>query len=234
MPPLIESEPENSGVKMSCLKDSDHDARGFTLVEMLLSILILAIVSGGVFSTFNNSQLSYQSHEDVAEVISKSRFSLDQLMTYFRQAGNDPQGHLASNAIAPIEILGTGHVRINSDLTGAVPDPSDPTNPLKSTGDPDGTLDNLYEQVVARYDSAQQRIYLDIGYGEEILASDISSFDLTFYDSAGNTTVTESEIVRVRAELVADSAAVNLESGKVQTMTLGSSVMLRSKVFRMF
>lgn len=221
-------------MKMSCLQDFDHDARGFTLVEMLLSILILAIVSGGVFSTFNNSQLSYQSHQDVAEVISKSRFSLDQLMTYFRQAGNDPEGYLASNTISPIEILGTGHVRINSDLTGAVPDPSDPTDPLKSTGDPDGTLDNLYEQVIARYDSAQQRIYLDIGYGEEILASDISSFDLTFYDSAGNTTVTESEIVRVRAELVADSAAVNLESGKVQTMTLGSSVMLRSKVFRMF
>jgi prepilin-type N-terminal cleavage/methylation domain-containing protein len=219
---------------MSCLKDSDHDACGFTLVEMLLSILILAIVSGGVLSTFNNSQLSYQSHEDVAEVISKSRFSMDQLMTYFRQAGNDPQGYLASNTISPIEILGTGHVRINSDLTGAVPDPSDPTDPLKSTGDPDGTLDNLYEQVIARYDSAQQRIYLDIGYGEEILASDISSFDLTFYDSAGNTTVTESDIVRVQAELVADSAGVNLESGKVQTMTLGSSVMLRSKVFRMF
>lgn len=221
-------------MKMSCLQDFDHDARGFTLVEMLLSILILAIVSAGVFSTFNNSQLSYQSHQDVAEVISKSRFSLDQLMTYFRQAGNDPEGYLASNTISPIEILGTGHVRINSDLTGAVPDPSDPTDPLKSTGDPDGTLDNLYEQVIARYDSAQQRIYLDIGYGEEILASDISSFDLTFYDSAGNTTTTESDIVRVQAELVADSAGVNLESGKVQTMTLGSSVMLRSKVFRMF
>jgi len=221
-------------VKMSCLKDSDHDACGFTLMEMLLSILILAIVSGGVLSTFNNSQLSYQSHEDVAEVISKSRFSMDQLMTYFRQAGNDPEGYLASNTISPIEILGTGHVRINSDLTGAVPDPSDPTDPLKSTGDPDGTLDNLYEQVIARYDTAQQRIYLDIGYGEEILASDISSFDLTFYDSAGNTTVTESDIVRVQAELVADSAGGNLESGKVQTMTLGSSVMLRSKVFRMF
>ena len=221
-------------MKMSCLKDSDHDACGFTLLEMLLSIVILAIVSAGVLSTFNNSQLSYQSHEDVAEVISKSRFSMDQLMTYFRQAGNDPEGYLASNTISPIEILGTGHVRINSDLTGAVPDPSDPTDPLKSTGDPDGTLDNLYEQVIARYDSAQQRIYLDIGYGEEILASDISSFDLTFYDSAGNTTTTESDIVRVQAELVADSAGGNLESGKIQTMTLGSSVMLRSKVFRMF
>ncbi len=221
-------------MKMSFLKDSDQFACGFTLVEMRLSILILAIVSGGVLTTFNNSQLSYQSHQDVAEVISKSRFSMDQLMTYFRQAGNDPEGHLASNTISPIEILGTGHVRINSDLTGAVPDPSDPTNPLKSTGDPDGTLDNLYEQVVVRYDSAQERIYLDFGYGEEILASDISSFDLTFYDSAGNTTVTESQIVRVQAELVAESAGVNLESGKVQTMTLGSSVMLRSKVFRTF
>lgn len=221
-------------MKMSCLKDSDHCACGFTLVEMLLSILILAIVSGGILTTFNSSQLSYQSHEDVAEVTSKSRFSTDQLMTYFRQAGNDPGGFLASSAISPIEILGTDHVRINSDLTGSVPDPADPTNPLKSTGDPDGTLDNLYEQVVVRYDSVQERIYLDIGYGEEILASDISSFDLTFYDSAGNTTTTESAIVRVQAELVAESAGVNLESGKVQTMTLGSSVMLRSKVFRMF
>ncbi|MCK5352233.1 hypothetical protein KAJ77_06630, partial [bacterium] len=76
--------------------------------------------------------------------------------------------------------------------------------------------------------------YLDIGYGEEILASDISSFNLTFYDSAGNTTTTESEIVRVQTELVAESADLNLESGKVQTMTLGSSVMLRSKVFQLF
>jgi len=201
---------------------------------MLLSILILAVVSGGVMTTFNGSQLSYQSHEDVAQVLSTSRFSMDQLMTYFRQAGNDPGGYLVSSAISPVEILGTDHVRINSDLTGSVPDPADPTNPLKSTGDPDGTLDNLYEQVVVRYDSAQERIYLDFGYGEEILASDISSFDLTFYDSAGNTTVTESDIVRVQAELVADSAGVNLESGKVQTMTLGSSVMLRSKVFRTF
>ena len=221
-------------MKMSCLKDSNHCACGFTLVEMLLSILILAIVSGGVMTTFNSSQLSYQSHEDVAEVISTSRFSMDQLMNYFRQAGNDPQGYLDSNTISPIEILGTGYVRINSDLTGSVPDPSDPTDPLKSTGDPDGTLDNLYEQVVVRYDSTQERIYLDIGYNEEILANDISSFDLTFYDSAGNTTTTESEIVRVRAELVAESTGVNLQSGKVQTMTLGSSVMLRSKVFRMF
>ena len=219
---------------MSYLKDSNHCACGFSLVEMLLSILIMAIVSGGVLTTFNNSQLSYQSHEDVAEVLSTSRFSMDQLMTYFRQAGNDPQGYLASNTISPIEILGTGYVRINSDLTGSVPDPSDPTDPLKSTGDPDGTLDNLYEQVVVRYDSTQERIYLDIGYNEEILANDISSFDLTFYDSAGNTTTTESEIVRVRAELVAESTGVNLQSGKVQTMTLGSSVMLRSKVFRMF
>ena len=221
-------------MKMSCLKNSDPSACGFTLVEMLLSILILAIVSGGVFTTFNSSQLSYQSHEEVAEVISTSRFSMDQLMNYFRQAGNDPEGHLASNGISPIEILGTKHVRINSDLTGSVPDPSDPSDPLKSTGDPDGTLDNLYEQVVVRYDSAQERIYLDIGYGEEILASDISSFDLIFYDSAGNTTTTEGAMVRVHAELVAESAGVNMETGKVQTMTLGSSVMLRSKVFRMF
>ncbi len=219
---------------MSCLNNSDHCAAGFTLVEMLLSILILATVSGAVLMTFNNSQLSYQSHEDMAEVISTSRFCMDQLMTYFRQAGNDPLGYLESNAISPIEILGTEHVRINSDLTGSVPDPSDSTNPLKSTGDPDGTLDNLFEQVVVRYDSGQERIYLDIGYDEEILASHISSFDLTFYDSAGNTTTTESEIARVQAELVAESPDLNLESGKVQTMTLESSVMLRSKVFRLF
>jgi hypothetical protein len=32
-----------------------------------------------------------------------------------------------------------------------------------------------------------------MGYGEKVLASDISSFNLSFYDSAGNTTTTESE-----------------------------------------
>ncbi len=221
-------------VQMSWLNDPDHSACGFSLVEMLLSLLVLVIVAGGVFTSFNQSQLTYQSQEDATEVLRTGRFTMDQILNYLRQAGNDPEGYLESNSLPPIQILGAGHVRINTDLTGSVPDPSNPTDPLKSTGDPDGTVDNLYEQVVVRYDSSQERIYLDIGRGEEILASNISTLNLTFYDGAGNTTVTESAIVRVQVDLVAESANSDPVSGKVQTITLNSSVMLRSKVFQMF
>ncbi len=221
-------------VLMSWVNDPDHSAGGFSLVEMLLSLVVLVIVAGGVFTSFNQGQLTYQSQEDATEVIRVGRFAMDQIVTYLRQAGNDPEDYLDSNSLPPIQILGTGHVRINTDLTGSVPDPSDPTDPLKSTGDPDGTVDNIYEQVVLRYDSSEEQIYLDIGYGEKVLASNISSLNLIFYDGAGNTTVTESAIVRVEVDLVAESANSDLLSGKIQTITLNSSVMLRSKGFQSF
>ena len=103
-----------------------------------------------------------------------------------------------------------------------------------ATGDPDGTLDNLYQQVVFRYDSGSQELYADIGYGEAVVAEGISSFTLTFFDRDGSTTTVEDDIVKVSVDLVAKTEDPGRTTGKVQSITLQSDVMLRSKTIDIF
>ncbi len=148
-----------------------------------------------------------------------------------RQAGNDPEEYLKNNNIPPIEILGSNHIRINSDISGSVPATSG--DPLEATGDPDGDLDNLYERVEVRYDPTEKNLYLDIGNGADVLAENLS-FNLTFFDGNGNETNVQEKIARVRVEVVAETKNADPQTGKVQSMTLQSEVMLRSQSFDVF
>lgn len=206
-------------------------SRGFTLVEMLAASLVLAVLGGAIISLLSQSQHSYQSQQGILEVTQQARAAMDQVCTYLRQAGNDPEDYLKNNSIPPIELLGTDYIRINSDITGSVP--ADSADPLEATGDPDGTLDNLYERVEIRYISAQESLYVNIGFGPEVLADHLS-FNFTFLDVGGNETDVEEDIARVRVELVAETEDTDLQTDKVQSITLQSEVMLRSRSFDLF
>ena len=74
---------------------------------------------------------------------------------------------------------------------------------------------------------------MDIGYGSEVLAENLS-FDFTFFDINGNVTAVEDDIVRVRVEMVAETEDIDLQTGKIHSITLESEVMLRSQSFDLF
>lgn len=213
---------------------------------------VLTLIAGAIFTLLHQSQRSYQSQQDLSEVVQQARNAMDQITTSLRQAGNDseeifgsetpPPGHTHSG-IYPIEILVPepsphSHIRINSDITGSVPDAGAPTDPLKATGDPDGNLNNLYEQVEVRYNFGQKKLYIDIGSGEQVLAENIVTFELTFYDIAGTQLTdpadNEKAIARVHVQLVAETENPDLETDKIQSITLQSDVMLRSKAYGLF
>ena len=214
-----------------------HAGRGFSLAEMLVATAVLSIVGGAIVGLLWHSQRSYQSQQNLIAVTQEARLAMDQIIRYLQQAGNDPQKIFASETppfghthagVYPIEIGTTApdwDIQINSDITGSVDD---------DTGDPDGELDSLYEKVVLRYDSATKNLYLDIGEDEAVLAENISSFSLTFYDMAGNVTTTESDIARVQVQLVAETENADQQTAKVSTITLQSDVMLRSQSFDLF
>ena len=206
-------------------------SRGFTLVEIVIANAVLVVAAGAIFSVFSQSQHSLESQKDILEITQQARAAMLQISSYLRQAGNDPEGYLRDNSIPPIELLGTDYIRINSDITGAVPAAS--ADPLDATGNPDGTLDNLYEQVVVRYDAAQECLYLDIGYGADVVAENLS-FDFTFLDINGNETANEDDIVRVHVEVVAETEDPHQLTEEVQSITLQSEVMLRSRSFDVF
>ncbi|MDA2938734.1 type II secretion system GspH family protein [Acidobacteria bacterium AH-259-A15] len=223
-----------------------HASGGFTLTEMLITTAVLSIVGGAIVALLWQSQRSYQSQQDLITVTQEARLAMDQIIRYLQLAGNDPEEIFASQTppfehthagVSPIEIGTTApdwNIRIHSDITGAVPDAGAPTDPLKATGDPDGTLNNRFEQVVVSYNSATNELSLDIGNGAGVLAENISSFSLTFYDMAGNVTSTESDIARVQVELVAETENADQQTAKVSTITLQSDVMLHSQSFDPF
>ena len=204
---------------------------GFTLVELIVACGVLVLITGTLTSILSQSQHAYQSQQYILEVTQEARAAMDQVCAYLRQAGNDPEDYLKVNDIPPIELLGTNHIRINSDITGSVPAAGG--DPLEATGDPDGSLDNLYERVEVRYNSPQESLQLDIGYGSEVLAENLS-FDFTFFDINGNVTAVEDDIVRVRVEMVAETEDIDLQTGKIHSITLESEVMLRSQSFDLF
>ena len=206
-------------------------SRGFTLVEIVIANVVLVVATGAMFSVFSQSQHSFESQRDILEVTRQARVAMLQVSSYLRQAGNDPEGYLRDNNIPPIELLGANYIRINSDVTGSVPAAS--ADPLEATGNPDGTLDNLYERVVVRYDASQKRLFLDMGYGSDVVAENLS-FGFTFLDISGNETANEDDIVRVRIKVVAETEDLNPLTDEVQSITLQSEVMLRSQSFDVF
>ncbi|MCH8017316.1 MAG: hypothetical protein IH917_11900 [Acidobacteria bacterium] len=206
-------------------------SRGFTLVEIVIANAVLVVATGAMFSFFSQSQHSFESQRDIMEVTRQARAAMLQVSSYLRQAGNDPEGYLRDNGIPPIELLGANYIRINSDITGSVPAAS--ADPLEATGNPDGTLDNLYERVEIRYVASQERLYLDMGYGSDVLAENLS-FGFTFLDISGNETANEDDIVRVRINVVAETEELNPLTDEVQSITLQSEVMLRSQTFDVF
>ena len=206
-------------------------SRGFTLIEMLVASAVLVLIAGSLTSILSQSQHSYKSQQYILEVTQEARAAMDQVCAYLRQAGNDPQDYLKANNIPPIELLGADHIRINSDITGSVPAAGG--DPLEATGDSDGTLDNLYERVELRYNPLLENLQMDIGHGMQVLAENLYC-DFTFFDINGNVTAVEDAIVLVRVEMVAETEDIDLQTGKIHSITLESEVMLRSQSFDVF
>ncbi|MBI4446154.1 MAG: type II secretion system protein [Acidobacteria bacterium] len=202
---------------------------GYTLMEALIVTAIVAMVTAAIFPLLYQGQQSYQGEKEFAEVTQQARIAMDQITRYLRQAGNDPLEVLTTS---PIQTLSSGHILISSDITGSVP--STTNDPKESTGDPDGTLNSIYESLEVRYDGSSRTLYIDVGYGEEILAENISSFQLSYFDKSGASTTNDAEIARIKVEMVAETGEKDPRTGKISSMTLVSDVFVRNKSYQLF
>lgn len=203
--------------------------RGFSFIEVMVVTAILVIALGAVFSLAVQSQRSFQSERQLNEATQQARLAFNQITRYIRQAGNDP---LDAMTVPAIEILGPGHIRINSDITGS--QPSVTGNALERTGDPDGLLTSIHERVTIRHNSGTQTLFIDVGYGEEATATGISDLSFTFLNGAGLETTNGYEIAEVRMEMEAETARESLTTGRISSITMASSVFIRSQSFELF
>ena len=198
--------------------------RGFSLLELMITLAVLTIMMAPMVSIFFQSEASFRAQSQEAELIGQMRIAMDQITRCLRQAGNEPISPLG---VPPVVVLGDGYIRLNTDITGAVP--STTGNSAESTGDPDGTMNSIYEVVTFRHDSHQKAIFANVGYGEEMLAQDISGLTFTFMDLMGTPTSDPSKIAQVRVWMLGESEEVDMQMGEPYTITLRSDVFIRSR-----
>jgi len=168
------------------------DASGFTLAEFLIASTILLILSIPMFDALNGIQEAAAEQAEILQIQDNVRVALQTVMRCIRQAGNDP---FASGFEAVLPISAT-EVRIRSDLTGS----EAPGNPDK--GDPDGDIMDSREDILIRYNGSRERLEIVHGQGPaQIIADNISGFDLEYLDAEGKPTLNGTNVRLVRIKI---------------------------------
>lgn len=199
----------------------DRRQAGFTLTEMLVTIAVMAVLTGPLVVVFQQSQSSYLSQTDQAELMQKMRIAMSQMTRTIRQAGNAPVAPIG----AAVEVLDNGALRLRTDITGSVAG----AGTLLATGDPDGATTALFEVVTYRHDGANERVMVDFGTGETVLVERVTALTFTPVDLNGNPTVVSANVVGVQVVMVGETDRADMQIGDRYAFTLRSEAFLRSQ-----
>jgi type IV pilus assembly protein PilW len=185
------------------------DPRGFTLIEILITLLIAGVVMAAIFSIFVSSNQSYRTQDSVADAQQRVRVGIDFMVDDLRMAGLDP----TDSGNFGFETATGTKLRFTADV------------------DLDGVVDNTnLERVTYEYDAANQRLRrcLYEGTGSEswqTLINDVSAVTFTYLDSSGAVAGTPAD---ARSVLITLTAQGTNGQGGTFTRTLTTRVICRN------
>lgn len=106
---------------------------GFTLVELMITVLLASLIMAAVYTAYLSMQRSYLAQEQVSEMQQTLRAAVDMMVREIRMAGYNPAG----SANAGIVTATAGQLQIRKDIT----------NTAGTSEDGDGALDGPNEDV---------------------------------------------------------------------------------------
>lgn len=172
-----------------------REARGFTLVEMLVTIALLSIVLGGVLGVVLSVQRDYVRQRDVNRSQEALRAAESSITTVLRSAKADP--FETGSALIDPDPLGHSvwdNLRVVSDFNPA-----------------DGDFDDPLEDVQFWIDSDSLKVRWQTGGSSQVLAYPVDSLRFRYYDVGGTEITTSSQVTtdatRVQLWLKADKGA---------------------------
>ena len=193
--------------------------RGFSLVEFLISALVLLVVSASVFSMLAETQRAASYQTEVQSVLENTRLAMDTLERVIRQAGNNP----TKAAFQGVTIANSSEARFCADLTGSAAGQPD-------KGDPDGDILDAGEDVTIRYDAASRSLQLVIGGNPQPVANYIGAFNMQYFDANGNATNTGAAVRKVRVTVTGASTLPNPQTGHTFSMRQTSDIELAARI----
>ena len=187
---------QSTGRRKSVVRGSLNKERGFSLIELLAAVAISGLVLGAATGSFMSQSRSYDAQGAVNEMHHRARVAMDMMTREIRIAGYNPTGgNFFAVQLNPADRV----LEIRADLGGDAP--GDP---------PDGDASDTNEHISYDYQNSGQiirTIRRRDGAGTwEAFVDNIDSFDFEGFDSNGNSTTTNDEVVKIRITITARTA----------------------------
>ena len=186
------------GNSISMLRNS----KGLTLVEVMMTLLIFAVVLAVVNNVFFTTQGLYTRTQQRAAMQMSTRAGLAVMMTELRSMGCDP----TETGIAGMRSAHADTCRFQSDING------------------DGAIQTVEpsEDVVYYFDSDQEIVFRDPGTGPQIFITNVTQFTFQYFDSnnqvLGPLPLNNQLIAQVRSVGIAITAEAP-RGGEINTTT---------------
>jgi type IV pilus assembly protein PilW len=173
---------------------SIRSEQGFTLVELLVTIVVSVVVLAGIFSTFYSQHTSYLNQEQVVSMQQNLRVAMYIMERDIRMAGYDPNGGSGAGIVA----ANAGSIRIAQDLTNNA-----------GTEIPDGDVGDPGEDITFSLQDADGDGDTDLvridhnGAGVQMIAEDIDALNFVYLNQDGVVTTVPGDIRSVQISVLA-------------------------------
>jgi len=191
--------------------------RGFSLVELMISTLVVLTISAAVFNLLAETQRSASYQAEMHGVTDNTRIAMETIERYIRQAGNDP----LNAGFAGVTVISATSVRLRSDVTGSAGG---------DQGDPDGDSTDSGEDVTVQLNAGNNSIEVaPSGGAAQAIANYISGLTLEYYDANGALTNVGSAVRKIGVTITGATTLPNPQTGQIFSIQLRSDVQIASR-----
>lgn len=170
--------------------------KGFTLVELMMTILVFSVIIAAVYATHISQQRVYLAQDQVAEMQQNLRAAFSLMTSGIHMAGYDPSGN--ANAGITVALAGRLHLTTDIDENEIISGPQEnidfgfsPTKDSDGDGIPDGTPNPA---SIGKQNGTG---------GYQPIADNIQAAEFLYLDSAGVVTIVITDIRSVQITLLA-------------------------------
>ncbi|PIE62824.1 MAG: prepilin-type cleavage/methylation domain-containing protein [Desulfobacter postgatei] len=181
-----------------------NNQKGFTLIELMMTLVIGAMITGAAYATYSSQQKAYYTQDQVAEMQQNLRAAFSIIAINLRMAGYDPTGS-GNFSVTPTN---SGRIQFETDNDGdGVVDTDEtivigmpPSVDADGNGIPDADSDG---------DGVPDPVTIDIKTGTgayQNIAENIQAVEFLYLDSNEAVTASSSAIRSVQITILAASS----------------------------